>query len=261
MHTLAHIPPLVVFVIAALLGLVFGSFVTALSYRLPRGQNIAAGRSRCPACNRPLSTRDLIPVISWILSRGSCRQCNARVSWRYPAIEVVTAIAFVVAVMLTDDIARLGVLMMITPLCVALAVIDIEHEKLPNSLVILLAVLAVIWRWTESGDLAFGLGAAVLALGAGALLSYGYKALVGRDGLGIGDVKLFAIGALALPLELFLLFMTLTGVLGVVFGAIWQRATRRDGFPFGPAILLSFWLCLTAGSALFDGLVSLLSQR
>ena len=261
MDTLLQIPPLAVYVITAGLGLIFGSFVTALTHRLPRGQSIAEGRSRCPACHTPLSARDLIPVVSWILSRGSCRHCGARVSWRYPAIELVTATAFIAAVFLVEDMTRLGLMLIVTPLCVALAVVDIEHEKLPNALIIFLALLALISMWTGGNDVLFGLGLAALVLVGGALLSVGYKALVGRNGLGFGDVKLFAVGALALPLEPFLIFMTLTGVLGVAFGAVWQRLTRRDRFPFGPAILLSFWLCLAAGDVFFDGLVSLLSPQ
>lgn len=246
------------YAIAAALGLVFGSFVTALSYRLPRGESIANGRSRCPSCGRTLTIRDLVPLISWIFHRGACRQCGARVSWRYPAIELTTAALFVLAAVFVRDAVQLGVLLLMTPVFVALAIIDLEYERLPNSLIVALALAATAWRWTEDGNVLLGLGVAALALGFGILIDAAYRARKDQNGLGLGDAKLLAVGGLALPLEPFLLFLSMAGLLGVVFGFVWQRATRKHGFPFGPAILSSFWICLVGGTAILHSLVSLL---
>ena len=254
------IPPPLLHVIAAVFGLVFGSFVTALSYRLPRGESIANGRSRCPACERALAARDLVPVFSWVFHKGACRQCGVRVSWRYPAIELVTAVLFVVAIAYVSDATHIGLLLLMTPVMMVLVVIDIEHERLPNSLVAVLTASAVAWRWFEDEDVFMGLGAAALVLVFGILIAAAYRALRGRSGLGLGDVKLIAVGALALPLGPFLLFMTLSGILGVVFGAFWQCVTRASSFPFGPAILASLWVCLAGGADILHDLVSLLSR-
>jgi leader peptidase (prepilin peptidase) / N-methyltransferase len=258
LDSLTATPPPLWFAVAAAFGLVFGSFVTALSYRLPRDESIAKGRSRCPACGHELAVLDLVPVFSWIFHKGVCRHCGAGVSWRYPVIELTTAALFVTAVMLMQGTVHLGLLLAMTPVMVALAVIDIEHERLPNSLLVVLATLSVAWRWTAGGDLLMGLVLAAAVLILGILIDKAYEGRKGHSGLGLGDVKLMATGALALPLGPFLLFMTLAGLLGVVFGAFWQRATQGKNFPFGPAILASLWICLAGGSTILRSLVSLL---
>ena len=245
--------------IAAAFGLVFGSFVTALSYRLPRGESIAHGRSRCPSCGHTLTARDLVPVLSWVFHKGACRHCNAKVPWRYPLIELTTAVLFVAAVAARLDVVHMGLLLAMTPVIVALVIIDIENERLPNGLVAVLALLAVAWRWFGDGGLLMGLAIAVGVLVLGALIDAGYKALKGVRGLGFGDVKLMALGALALPVGPFLLFLTLTGLFGVVFGAFWQRTRQSNTFPFGPAILASYWICLAAGGFILQEVVASLS--
>jgi hypothetical protein len=129
------------------LGLVFGSFVTALSYRLPRGESISHGRSRCPSCAHVLGVPDLVPVLSWVGHGGKCRHCGTKISWRYPLIELVTMALFVAAGVFAPTATHLALLLAMTPLMMALAVIDLEHRRLPNSLVLMLATLALAWRW------------------------------------------------------------------------------------------------------------------
>ena len=108
----------------AILGLIFGSFITALSYRLPRGESVARGRSRCGACGHTLAAMDLIPVMSWVLQHGACRYCGVKVSWRYPAIEVICAALFAAAGALLQDPVQLLLLIAMTPVMLALAVVD-----------------------------------------------------------------------------------------------------------------------------------------
>ena len=180
-------------------------------------------------------------------------------SWRYPLIELTSAALFVAAVMFAQGTVHLGLLLAMTPVMVALAVIDIEHERLPNNLVVVLAALSAMWRWTGDGDLLTGGALATAVLVLGILIDKAYEARKGHGGLGLGDVKLMATGALALPLGPFLLFMTMAGLLGVMFGAIWQRATQSKSFPFGPAILASLWICLASGPGILRRLESLLS--
>ncbi len=228
-------------------GLVFGSFVTALSYRLPRGQSIVQGRSRCPACNRCLSALDLVPVVSWLLQRGGCRHCGARISARYPVIELVTMTLFVGSAAIVTDIWHLVILLAMIPAMVALAVIDLEHRRLPNVLIALLALLAVAWRWRGDQGLVTGSAVAVAVFAVAIALNAAARRLSGREGLGMGDAKLFAVAALALPLPAFLMFAFLAGGLGVAWGVAWRWRTGAAQFPFAPAVLLSFWLALVAG--------------
>ena len=241
-------------------GLVFGSFVTALSYRLPRGESIARGRSRCTACGHTLTAPDLVPVISWMIQGGACRHCRAKVSWRYPAIEAVTMALFIAAGLLARDVGHLILLLAATPPMVALAVIDLEHRRLPDSLVITLALLALALRWTGDGALLTGLTTAAVVGALGVALDSAFRALTQKPGLGMGDTKLFAVAGLALPLGPFLLFLAAAGGFGVLFGGVWRRRTGSGQFPFAPAILTALWLSLAAGDTLFQQLVTLYSR-
>lgn len=230
----------------AALGLVFGSFVTALSYRLPRGISIAHGRSRCPACGTTLTAQDLIPVLSWLMHRRACRHCGSRIPWRYPGIEVLTALLFVIAALVIDDPLRLALVLCATPIFVTLSVIDIEMARLPNVLVVSLVPIAVGLRYLDDGAVVIGVATAVITVAFAWMLDIGAKKLAGER-LGAGDGKLMAVAALALPLVPFFATLLAAGVLGIFVGVI--RRLRRlpaKSFPFGPAILAGFWLALIA---------------
>ncbi|MEQ9448111.1 MAG: prepilin peptidase, partial [Rhodospirillaceae bacterium] len=137
------------------------------------------------------------------------------------------------------------------------AVVDLEHQRLPNALLVLLAVLALAWRWFGDQDFAMGLLVALITLAAGVLIDAAHKALKGRSGLGFGDTKLMAVAALALPLGQYLLFLSMSGFLGLALGLAWRARTGVPSFPFGPAILLALWISLAAGDAAIELLVSI----
>jgi len=235
------------------LGLIFGSFTTALSYRLPRGESVAHGRSRCPACGHTLEARDLVPVLSWVLHKGGCRHCGARVSWRYPAMELLMMALFIAAGLLVRDSVQLILLLVMTPMCVALAVIDIEHRRLPNSLIVALAVAAVGWRYVTDPDVMTAVITAAAAILTLVVLNR-LVGMAGKRGVGAGDIKLFGLAGLALMPGPFLLFVTMAGVLGVISGLV-VREGRTQGFPFGPAILSAYWITLAMGMSLLERLI------
>jgi leader peptidase (prepilin peptidase) / N-methyltransferase len=242
---ISPVAPLMLVPIAAL-GLVFGSFVTALSYRLPRGESIAHGRSRCPHCTHVLEAPDLVPLLSWLAHRGKCRHCGVKISGRYPFIELMTLVLFVAAGLWAVNVVQLGLLLAMTPVMMALAVIDLEHRRLPNVLVLVLAVLALAWRWHADQAILTGVATAAVAVGVGLLLDGGFRKVTGTSGLGVGDTKLFAVAALALPVPAFLLFAVVAASLGVVFGLLWRWRTHSGSFPFAPAILAGFFWALLA---------------
>ena len=129
------------------LGPIFGSFVTALTYRLPRGESIAKGRSQCPACGHALGPLDLVPIASWVANRGRCRYCKAAVSPRYPVIEALSLLYFVISAVAITDPVRLALAFYFIPIALALAIIDFEHQRLPNVLIALVLPFALAWRW------------------------------------------------------------------------------------------------------------------
>ena len=252
-------PPAVLAFPAAVVGLVMGSFVTALSYRQPRAQSVAHGRSKCPACGHTLNAVDLVPVVSWLAQKGACRYCKAPISWRYPAIEGATMVLFAGGAVAVADATHFALLSIMTVVMMALAVVDIEQQRLPNSFLLALLVLSLAWRWFGDHDFSTAAVTAVAVFAIGVMLNAGFRAATGHAGLGMGDAKLLAIAPVALPLGPALMFLAASGVLGLAWGLVWRRRFAATVFPFGPAILASYWASLAFGTRLFEGLVSRLT--
>jgi leader peptidase (prepilin peptidase)/N-methyltransferase len=221
------------------LGLVFGSFLTVVTHRVPRGESLVAPRSRCPVCGTRLRNADNIPLVSWLLLRGRCRSCGARISPMYPLTELATAGLFVAAALTFD---RVWVAVMMAPflgLMVALAVIDIRHRIIPNRVVYpsLLAFAAYILIVGLAGG---GLDVIRAAIG---MLAYGgvllLVAIVSPKGLGMGDVKLAALIGLVLG-SVGLRYVTVAAGAGILLGgvgaivALIAGASRKKAIPFGP---------------------------
>ena len=226
------------------LGPIFGSFVTALSYRLPRGESIANGRSRCPACDHALAAPDLVPIVSWTVNRGRCRYCRVAISPRYPIIEVISLFCFVVTAIAITDPVQLALAFFFIPLALALAIIDFEHQRLPNVLVALTIPFAVAWRWRTGHDLGAGLIAATITYAGLMVLERLIIWRTGESGIGGGDLNLIAIAALGLPLLPFFAFLGVASATGLGLGVWWRRRTGQKRFPFGVNITLAWWLCL-----------------
>ncbi len=156
---------------------------------------------------------------------------------------------FTAGVFFVTDLAHMVIFAAMTVAMMALAVIDLEQQRLPNGFVLALAILALAWRWTGDRDMSQGLVAAAAVFAVGVMMNAGFQAITGRIGLGLGDTKLLAAAALALPLGPLLLFLAVAGGLGVVFGVFWRWRTAGAQFPFGPAILAAYWLALAGGDA------------
>jgi leader peptidase (prepilin peptidase) / N-methyltransferase len=221
------------------LGLVFGSFLTVVTHRVPQGESLVAPRSRCPVCGTQLRNFDNVPLVSWLLLRGRCRSCKARISLVYPLTELATASLFAAAALTFD---RVWVALMMAPflgLMVVLAVIDIRHRIIPNRLAYpsLLAFAAYI---LVVGLLGGGLDVIRAAIG---MLAYGgallVVAFISPRGMGMGDVKLAALIGLVLG-SLGLRYVTVAAGVGILLGgvgaivALIAGASRKNAIPFGP---------------------------
>lgn len=226
-------------------GLIFGSFITCASYRLPRDLDVVKKPSYCPSCNTKLTFKDLWPVASWMMNKGKCRHCDAPVSVRYPLIELITTAVFLLLY------ARYGLSlqgMLLALFAVALLVmivVDFEHYIIPDQVHLFLLPLGVAYQFFTHGlmqgvVLSFAAGA---ALGLG--LHHGYRILRKQEGLGFGDVKFFAVAGVWLGgLLLWPPFLFLSGTLGIVIGLGWRFLGRGPRFPFGPALALALFLCV-----------------
>nr|WP_231126931.1 A24 family peptidase [Motilibacter aurantiacus] len=241
----------------AVVGLAVGSFLNVVVWRVPRGESVVAPGSHCPSCAAAVRTRDNVPVLSWLLLRGRCRDCGTPISLRYPLVELLTAAVFVVLGARLGASWELPAYLYLGALGVALALIDLDVKRLPNVLVLpayavaplLLTVPAVLDdRWPDLGRALLG----------GAALYAGYFALAFAypAGMGFGDVKLAGVLGIYLgwlgwgPLAAgaFLGFL-LGGVVGVALLA-GRRATRKTAIPYGPFMLVGALLGVLAGSSI-----------
>jgi leader peptidase (prepilin peptidase)/N-methyltransferase len=225
--------------VAFLLGLVFGSFLTVVTHRVPKGESLVAPRSRCPSCGTRLRNADNVPVVSWLLLRGRCRSCGARISPIYPLTEIATGGLFVGAALTFE---RVWMALMMAPflgLMVVLAVIDIRHRIIPNRLVY--PALLAFATYIVIGGLAGG-GLDVIRAAIG-MLAYGgallLVAFISPRGMGMGDVKLAALIGLVLG-SVGLRYVTVAAAAGILLGgvaaivALIAGASRKNAIPFGP---------------------------
>jgi prepilin signal peptidase PulO-like enzyme (type II secretory pathway) len=257
---------LITFVV--LFGLAVGSFLGAVSYRVPRGLSIVQPPSSCPACRTRLTIADLMPVLSHLRARGRCRHCGAPVPWRYTLIEVMTALGFIgayslawarplaaaaagssppVTALTSVDWPLFAVGAVLVSLMIVMTVIDLEHMLLPDKINILGAAAGLGFALWGTGPVAplqalFGalLGFAVIVL----------IVLLSKGGMGMGDAKFLAmLGTFVGPLGV---LYTLFGasLLGAITGGIliWRgRHGRKTPMPFGPFLataVLGVWTYL-----------------
>lgn len=228
------------------LGLAVGSFIAALSWRLPRGISVAAGRSKCPKCGKTIAWYDNFPLFSYIALAGKCRYCKKKISIRYPLIEGAAAAIFALSYLKLPT-SNLPYLLAVFSIALAILVIDFEHMLIPDELVFV--GLAVALTSFSYSYLFTGLLAALFLL----LL---HLATRGR-GMGLGDVKLaIFLGAVAGPLST-LVWMFLAFVIGALVGIaliIARRVKFGQHISFGPFMIIGFFLTILFGP-LFDHLI------
>ncbi len=240
---------------ATTFGLAVGSFINVVGDRLPVGQSIAYPPSHCPACDAPIRRRDLIPVVSYMLLRGKCRDCSAKIPIRVFLIEIVVGLLFA-GVWLEFGWSYQGVAMMgYVGMFLAIFVVDLEHHIIPNRIVFpgLVVALAIASFWPE-------LGLAKAAIGAGAgfglmLLLYLIPGMV----IGEGDVKLAAVVGAAVGFPVVFVSLGLSFVLGGVAAAgilLVKKGGRKTEVPFGPFIAVAALVSLIWGAPIMAWYVS-----
>jgi len=230
--------------IATAIGLCFGSFISMLSYRLPRDEDICLKPSNCPKCKHKLGAKDLIPLFSWLLSGGKCRYCKVEIHIRYPAIEISTAFSFAFLVTLMGVTALSISLMALAVILIALSVTDFEHYIIPDTLQIALLVVALIWAYLVNYSIDFILGSALAGFCSSYGLALAFKYFRHKEGLGFGDVKFIAIAAIFIGYQNLVIFYFFSGLFGTANGLIWQKFLKKKLFPFAPSLAISLFFCL-----------------
>ncbi len=238
---------LVLPLLGALFGVIVGSFLATLCIRWPRGEQVVSGSSRCDGCGRKLRAADLVPVASYVLSRGKCRGCGGSILRIQLAVELAAA-ALAAAALALQPNAEGAALALFWLLLLAPAILDARHYWLPDRLTLVLALSGLAVGGVMSGvpllDRLIGGLAGFLAL---ALIALAYRTLRKREGLGGGDAKL--LGAIGLwtgwaALPPIVLLAAMAGLAA----AIAQRRSATDRMPFGTLLAIGaiLWTGLAA---------------
>jgi leader peptidase (prepilin peptidase)/N-methyltransferase len=234
-----------------LFGALIGSFLNVVAHRVPAGESLVSPGSHCPHCGAEVRPYDNIPVVSWLVLRGRCRDCGGPISVRYPLVELLTALVFaaVVAVRGFDD--DLVLELPFVAALIALAAIDFDHKLLPNKIVYPLAAWGVVATLlVDRDDLVENLiaGAGAFAFLLAAVIAY-------PRGMGMGDVKLGGAMGLYLGLSIVpaLLAAFLSGsIVGIAIIAREGAEGRKKAVPFGVFLALGGIVGVLAGPELID---------
>jgi len=259
-------------------GLIIGSFLNVVIWRYPRRllhdwktecrlmleqteQQTAAPpglvwpASHCPQCQTAIKSWDNIPVISYLLLRGRCRQCQQSISWRYPLTELITALLGLIIVLHFGLTIYAGLLVFVTWVLIALTGIDLDHQLLPDQMTLPLLWLALLasalgWSTISPEQAIIGAAAGYLILWS---VFHAFRILTGKHGMGHGDFKLLAVFGALLGWQLLPAVILIASSSGAIVGIIWltlHKKGRETPIPFGPFLAIGGWVALLWGDTL-----------
>ena len=235
---------------AFVFGAVVGSFLNVCIFRLPAEASIVKPRSQCPYCDHPIRNRDNIPVISFIVLRGKCRDCGGKISWRYPLVELITALLALLLFLKYGLTLSFLIFFIFTAVLIVITFIDLDHQIIPDILTLpgipifcLAAIFLLKIPWLEAL-----LG---LLIGGGIFftIAFVYELITKREGMGGGDIKLLAMigGFLGWKSLIFgLLFSSFSGAIIGITAMLIKKQDMKYAVPFGPflaaaAVAYLFW--------------------
>lgn len=246
--------PLIFHLFSFILGAVVGSFLNVCIYRLPAGESVVSPPSRCPSCGMRIRPWDNVPILSWLILRGRCRSCRAKISARYPLVELINGLLTLALFLKFGPTLTFAVLFIFCSALVAITFIDLDHQIIPD--VISLPGIALGFAasfflpWLGWLNSLIGIVA-----GGGSLLlvAWLYERLTGKEGMGGGDIKLLAmmgafLGWRAVP---FIIFAS--SLVGSVIGLTVMMLQKKDSklaIPFGPFLALGAVLYIFFGKAI-----------
>ena len=281
MNTLQQIPLPFFYAVSALLGLLVGSFLNVVIRRLPRmieaawrtecrefagispaeepgpePYNLLRPGSRCPRCGHRISALENIPLLGYLLLGGRCAGCNGTISLRYPLVETLTAGMTLFVAVKFGASAQTLFACLFTWALISLTFIDIDRQLLPDTITLPFLWLGLLCNY-------FGLFTDLYSSVMGAAAGYGifwltyqiFKLVTGKEGLGLGDLKLLAmLGAWAgwQALAPIIFLSSLLGSLVGLYLVLFRRRQRSAPIPFGPYLAVAGWLSLVWGLNLFD---------
>lgn len=250
------------------LGLAVGSFLNVVIYRVPRDLSVVRPRSACPGCGAPITWRDDIPVLSWLLLHGRCRSCAQPISVRYPLIELLNAavwLGLAAWAVTADQAPLLPLLLVLSSAGIALFAIDLEHHRLPDAIVLPLYPVTVVGLALAGGLTGeWPIVPSLIGVAVWLLVIGGLWLVTGGRGMGFGDVKLAPVLGATLgwvSVSAAVVALVAAFALGALVGVglmVARRAGRRSALPFGPFLLLGALLGLVSGGAIGSAYLGLL---
>ncbi len=241
--------------LAGVLGLCIGSFLNVCIHRLPKGESLVRPPSRCPNCGYSLRWYHNLPVVSWVALRGRCAGCRAPISARYPAVELITAILWVLIVWLTPPGWLLASRLVLGTGLIVLFMIDLEHHILPNSITLPGIVVGFAFSLVAPpGPFDAFLG---ILVGGGVLygIALAYYLIRKEEGMGMGDVKMLAMIGAFLGWRAVLVTLVLSSFAGALVGVVMmatQRGSMRYALPFGTFLAIGALVAMLTGEPLIQ---------
>lgn len=242
-------------ILTALFGLLFGSFLNVCIFRIPKGESIVFGRSHCMSCGNTIKSRDLFPVVSYIVLRGRCRNCGAEISTRYPLVEALNAILWVTAAFIFGITPKAIIYMMFISGIIVISFIDRDTNLIPTSLVLYILVIGAVFCFLDNSVPFYDKLIGAAAGGAPLLLIL----FVSRGGMGFGDFEFAAAAGLLLGWKLILLSLFSAFIIGGIFGAAVLIITHKSGktrIPFAPFLSSGMLIAALFGNSIINSYMS-----
>ncbi len=250
---MSDIPHVVWLVYAAIFGAIVGSFLIVVVYRVRLGQSVVSPPSRCPQCGHRLRWFDNVPIVGWLLLGGRCRTCKNPISIQYPAVELATALLFVLVVWLTPPGPLLVTRLLLVCILIVLFGIDLEHQILPNSITLPGIVAGVLLSTIAPPGLRDALIGVVLGSGILYAIAWAYYLWRREEGLGMGDVKMLAMVGAFLGWKAVLVTLVFSSFSGAIIGVALisaQRGTMKLALPFGTFLAIGALVAMFVGEPL-----------
>ncbi|SJZ86260.1 prepilin peptidase [Selenihalanaerobacter shriftii] len=243
-------------IIIFIYGLLIGSFLNVVIYRLPNDESIIFPRSSCPECNTKLGIIDLIPVISFLINKGRCRYCETKISYQYPIVEILTGILLSMLFMYYQFSAKFWMYSFLVSLLIICTFIDFRHKIIPNKItypgIIIGLILSLLFNHISFKSALLG-----MVITGGTLLLI---AILTKGGLGIGDVKFVAMIGTYLGTSYTLMGVFIGSFVGSILGISLIGLGikgRKDSIPFGPLIAMGTILMMLWGHKIIAWYVSI----
>ena len=247
------------YVLTFALGLIVGSFLNVCIYRIPRGLSIIMPSSRCPSCNTPIKPWDNIPIVSYILLRGKCRYCKVRISLRYPLVELLNAVLYLMVFLRFGFGLHTAVYFVFSSALIVITFIDIDFQIIPDRITLAgipLGFLAGSFLLPDpfARSSLLGIKASLIGLGSGfglfSLVALAGSAIFKKEALGGGDIKMMAMVGALMGWKTVILTTFLGSLTGSVFGItlmILKGKNRTTKLAFGPFLALGAIITLFFG--------------